>query len=67
MNEKTYAEDFFEKFPTAPRFDDERPIMCRYYLYPTKLNADGRCNGGINSEGCHACWNEHMEQKGDRK
>lgn len=52
---KTYAQDFFEKFPDAPRLEtakDEYPSACRNTIYA------GKCPG----EECYECWNEPMEE-----
>lgn len=66
-SKKTYAEDFFEKFPDAPRFNGMRPTICRYYLYPEGcLDEHGRCQGDPKDEGCIACWNEIMDLKKDK-
>lgn len=60
---KTYAEDFFEKFPKAePKYYDGRgkeqmiPIPCRQHCY----GVVGRKCNGIGCS-CSACWNEEME------
>ena len=53
---KTYAQDFFEKFPDAPRlksFSGGYPEACRKSIY------DGKCPG----EGCEKCWNEPMNDE----
>lgn len=57
---KTYAQDFFEKFPKAQSNSDGTPLfVCRKRIY-----------GGIDSapleecnytEACKNCWNEPME------
>ena len=52
---KTYAQDFFEKFPKAPRCKSANgryPSACRKAIY------DGKCPG----VGCEECWNEPMEE-----
>lgn len=58
--EKTYAQDFFEKFPKAQRNWDGTPFVCRKRIY-----------GGIHSatledcdytRACYRCWNEPMEE-----
>lgn len=60
---KTYAEDFFEKFPNAePKYYDGRgkeqmiPIPCRQHCYGV---VGQKCNGIGCS--CSACWNAEME------
>lgn len=65
---KTYAEDFFEKFPNAkPRYEDGKdplyrePYACREHLYGTKGK---QCDGIICN--CVGCWNEEMEDEDER-
>lgn len=57
---KTYAQDFFEKFPKAQSNSDGTPFVCRERIY-----------GGIHSAtledcdytgACKNCWNEPMEE-----
>ena len=56
---KTYAQDFFEKFPKAQSNSDGTPFVCRKRIY-----------GGIRSTledcgytgTCENCWNEPMEE-----
>ena len=64
---KTYADDFFEKYPDAPRSDGgKRPMICRYYLYPEGcLDEHGRCKGDPRDESCTVCWSEVMKSKRD--
>ena len=53
---KTYAQDFFEKFPKAPRCKSANgryPSACRKSIY------DGKCPHGVV---CEECWNEPMEE-----
>ena len=49
---KTYAQDFFEKFPKAQSNSDGTPDVCRQTIY------GGECP---NIE-CYDCWNEPMEE-----
>ena len=49
---KTYARDFFEKFPDAQSDSDGFPYVCRQTIY------GGECP---NME-CDECWNEPMEE-----
>lgn len=52
---KTYAQDFFEKFPKAPKDEllkGRCPYTCRRSIYA------GKCPG----VGCDECWNEPMEE-----
>lgn len=49
--QKTYMQDFFERYPNAPRNLDGDPKACRKNLY-----------GGSSCEGksCKNCWREVM-------
>ena len=49
---KTYAQDFFSKFPRALKETSGEPRVCRKYVY------EGDCRCGDN---CVDCWNEPME------
>lgn len=58
---KTYAQDFFEKFPKAQRNWDGTPFVCRKRIY-----------GGIHSatledcdytRACYRCWNEPLNDE----
>lgn len=52
---KTYAQDFFEKFPDAPKDEavkGKSPLACRRVIY------GGECP----DMGCDGCWNEPMEE-----
>lgn len=51
--QKTYAQDFFEKHPKAPRDGCGNPKPCRIYLYGGDCTYNGDCTG---------CWNEPMEE-----
>lgn len=51
---KTYAMDFFEKFPNAPRDKDGEPKVCVDDIYG---NSDIDCS---NIE-CVDCWNQEMK------
>lgn len=58
---KTYADDFFEKFPKAPKEDGGIPMFCRASVY-----GDGSCDErytGLGYENeCIPCWNELYEE-----
>lgn len=54
--QKTYAEDFFEKFPNAPKEDDGTPKSCWRNIY-----GDGNCVDI--GHRCKMCWNRIMEDK----
>ena len=52
---KTYVQDFFEKFPDAPKdksAKSEYPDACRNMIY----------GGGCPNIECDECWNEPMEE-----
>lgn len=49
---KTYAQDFFEKFPKAV---GDYPSMCRKAIYQGDLDRVCSCS-------CLSCWNEPMEE-----
>lgn len=51
---KTYAMDFFEKFPNAMKSDNGRPMCCRANIYGDELEC---CKGG-----CEECWNQKIEE-----
>lgn len=54
---KTYAQDFFEKFPDAPRCKSANgryPSACRKAIY------DGKCPPGVV---CEECWNEPLNDE----
>ena len=53
---KTYAMDFFEKFPNAARGEKGTPNICQHQIYP-EIYADYRCY-----EDCLKCWNREMEE-----
>lgn len=53
---KTYAMDFFEKFPNAPRSSDGVPKICWVYAYGGRVNCSPR--------GCANCWNQEMKEDG---
>ena len=58
--EKTYAQDFFEKFPKAQSNSDGTPFVCRKRIY-----------GGIRSTledcdytgACYRCWSEPLNDE----
>ena len=58
---KTYAQDFFEKFPDAQRALDGTPFACKKRIY------DGTLQRGEEPDcteiwSCKECWNEPMEE-----
>ena len=60
---KTYARDFFEKFPEAKPDKEGVPRMCRVNCY------GGSCQysavAGAGRAPCKDCWNEEMEAADD--
>lgn len=57
---KTYAMDFFEKFPNAQRKTDERtPMACVEEVYDV---ANVNCLDGELCETCWNCWNREMKE-----
>lgn len=56
---KTYADDFFEKFPNAPRDRFGAPMMCMHRVY----NIDNpECGAGS----CSECWNQEMKEGAEK-
>ena len=57
---KTYAQDFFEKFPDAPKDKSDKsecPGACRNMIY------GGGCpKMKLRVDCCYECWNEPMEE-----
>ena len=51
---KTYAQDFFEKFPNALKDHNGIPTSCKRNIY-----------GGICRGNCLYCWNSQMEEYND--
>lgn len=56
---KTYAQDFFEKFPKAQRHSDGAPFACRKRIYGGVPPKDKECDY---TGACKNCWNEPMEE-----
>lgn len=54
---KTYAMDFFEKFPSAPKKENGCPKICLLNIYSGKK----ACVFGHHD--CYKCWNREMEEK----
>lgn len=50
---KTRKDDFFEKYPNAPKDGDKKPKACAAHCGYTK------CKG----EPCEKCWNEPLEEE----
>ena len=58
-SQKTYIQDFLEKFPKAQIDSDGTPFACRKKLYGGVRPNDKRCD---RREACKNCWNEPMEE-----
>lgn len=56
---KTYAMDFFEKFPDAPKDSDGTPRTCWKNVY-----GDGKYYSSDTCADCTACWNREMKEDG---
>lgn len=57
---KTYAQDFFEKFPKAQSGSDGTPFVCRKTIYGEKHSTLENCGY---TGACKNCWNEPMEEQ----
>jgi hypothetical protein len=55
---KTYAQDYFEKFPDAPRYHDDQPKPCITDVYCVSEHSGCDCKG----TSCRACWNRPMKE-----
>lgn len=56
---KTYAQDFFEKFPKAQSYSDGTPLTCRKRIYGGAPPKDEECYTGA----CKSCWNEPLNDE----
>lgn len=54
---RTYAQDFFEKFPNAKIDTDDTPSVCRNYIYGIAI-----CPKIHSMSTCIQCWNEPMTE-----
>ena len=60
---KTYADDYFEKFPKAARTKCGTPFTCRENTYGTKCKvSDNEGFNGLNGDRCVECWNEPYKE-----
>lgn len=57
---KTYAQDFFEKFPKAQGWVDGTPFVCRKRIYGGECPKDEECDY---TGACYRCWNEPMNDE----
>lgn len=60
---KTYAQDFFEKFPKANPDKEGVPWICRANCYGGSCQYSAAAGAG--PESCKDCWNEEMEAADD--
>lgn len=51
---KTYAQDFFEKFPKAQSNSDGTPFVCRKRIYGGNCDYTGAC---------YRCWSEPLNDE----
>ena len=61
--EKTYAQDFLEKFPKAKPDANGVPRICRIRCYGGSCRQSAIFGAGQKS--CKDCWNEEMEAADD--
>lgn len=54
MKNKTYAQDFFENYPNAPKRETGIPHACRANMY----EQHGLC---YHVGSCEHCWNAEMQ------
>lgn len=54
---KTYAQDFFEKFPNAQRLKNGVPKICIDRIYNTECIDEYCCEPK-----CVECWNQEMKE-----
>lgn len=54
---KTYAMDFFEKFPNAPRLKSGVPKVCIERIYNVACIDEYCCEPK-----CEECWNQEMKE-----
>lgn len=57
---KTYAQDFFEKFPKAQSNSDGTPFVCRKRIYSGIHSTLEDCDY---TGACYRCWNEPMNDE----
>ena len=54
---KTYAMDFFEKFPNAPKDKDGKPETCIKKIY-----SDVVVSCSCMAQSCAKCWDQEMKE-----
>ena len=57
---KTYAQDFFEKFPKAQSNSDGTPFVCRKRIYGGIRSTLEDCD---NTGACYRCWSEPLNDE----
>ena len=57
---KTYAQDFFEKFPNAQSYSDGSPVICRKIIYGEIRPPFENC---YYTGACYRCWNEPLNDE----
>lgn len=57
---KTYAQDFFEKFPKAQSCSDGTPFVCRKRIYGGIPSTLENCDY---TGACYKCWNEPLNDE----
>lgn len=57
---RTYAQDFFEKFPKAQSYSDGSPVICRKIIYGEIRPPFENC---YYTGACYRCWNEPMNDE----
>lgn len=57
---KTYAQDFFEKFPKAQSYSDGSPVVCRKIIYGEIRPPFKNC---YYTGACYKCWNEPLNDE----
>ncbi len=57
---KTYAQDFFEKFPKAQSYSDGSPVVCRKIIYGEIRPPFENC---YYTGACYKCWNEPLNDE----
>lgn len=59
--QKTMMQDFFEKFPNAPKREDGTPCACPAHLGYVKGNDGRNCECELFDYICTECWSRPLE------
>lgn len=59
--QKTMIQDFFEKFPNAPKREDDTPCACPPHLGYVKGNDGSNCECEVFDYICTECWSRPLE------